>query len=245
MHLKLSLALAAVTLTAAVAPANASTFVFERNNVADDDQVGIFTNIKATFDTDTEIVNWSTTLKANTSTGRLAEGGWVVLSDGPNPRFDADEYVISYFDGKEGTATFYSYDGSLSAKSYESEVYLGSTSLDVSTKGDERTFAFTYDASDINDAALGPDWKGLAFDDTAGIWLHTFDGLSSSYNDDGSINTLNFTTFRNGQSYYDRGNEPAIEITDPDTSASVPEPGTIAAIGIFAAAATRLRKRLA
>lgn len=241
MRLKLSLALAAVSLTAAVAPANAGTFVFERSDVADDNQVGTFTNIKAVYDTDSEVVSYSTTLKANADTGRLAEGGWVVLSDGPNPRLDADEYVITYFDGIKEKATFYSYDGSLSANSYKSETYLGSTKLNVSNSGDERTFAFSYDVSDINDAALNPEWKGLFFDETAGIWLHAFDGLSSSYKDDGSIETLNFTTFRNGQSYYDRGNEDAIEIADSGTP--VPEPGTIAALGVFAAAATRLRKR--
>ncbi|MEL6603531.1 MAG: PEP-CTERM sorting domain-containing protein [Cyanobacteria bacterium J06614_10] len=237
MRFKLSLAMAAAaSLLFAIAPAKAAVFVFDKDDVGGKLDVGDHANIATTYDTETEVLTWSSTFRRNSvlGSGRLAEGGWLVLSEGGVPSSDVDEYPIFYLDGAEEKVSVYNYDGSVNERSYLNETFLDHTDLTVTRKGnDEITFAFSYDATDINSRTdISPQWKGAGFGDAIGIWFHGVDGLETSYRSDGSLERFTFDK----QGWYD---------IDFDYTKKVPEPGTVAALGLLAAtAATTLRKRL-
>lgn len=237
-----SLLLASTAVVFAIAPAQASTFVFDRDDVGGKLDVGDHANITTTYNTDTELLTWSSTFRRNSAgSNRLAEGGWLVISEGGMPSMEENEYAIFYLDGNTEQVLAYNYDGKVNERSYQNETLLDTTALEVINNGpDERTFKFAFDATDINSRTdLGPSWKGVGFAEEVGIWFHGVDGLSTSYKADNTLESFTFTK----QGWYDIENEDTVL-----QSTSVPEPGSIAALSAFAitaAASTKLRKRTA
>jgi len=241
MRIKTTLALAATMALCAIAPAQASTFIFEGDDLGGKLDVGQHANIRTTYNTDTEVLTWSSTFRrdAVNGSGRLAQGGWLVLNEGGMPSDIANEYPIFYIDGLEEKVSLYNYDGKINERSYQNESFLASIDLDVTedSAANERTFAFSFDASELNSRTdLGDDWKGVGFGEEIGIWLHGVDELTTRYDGD----QLKEFTFKK-QGWYD------VEfIPTKSEHASVPEPGTVAALGLFAAAAaSKLRDRVA
>lgn len=252
MGFKTSFALATISAFFALAPAQAAVFQFEKAKPANragfgNPAAGNNTYIKTTFDTDTEELTWESTFTPNIN-GNLADGAWLVLSDGENPKTNVNEYAIFYLDGHTDTVTAYNYNGVNSASSYINNTFLESVALDVVDVVDtvtdpvtstttstvsERTFKFSIDATNINNnSSFGSAWKGVGFEENIGIWYHGVDPLTASYNPDGSLSDFSFPT----SGWYDVGNR---------TTTKVPEPGSVAAIGLFAAAAaSKLRKRI-
>lgn len=233
MRIKTLLAFAALSSLFAAVPANAATYTFDGDNLGGNKTVGDHTNITTTYNTSTDLFTWSSTFTDN-GNGPLAEGAWLVISDGENPKKNADEYAIFYLDGTQNTVSIYNYNGANSANSYQSETFLASTTLDVTNSGNSRTFEFSFDATDLNDdihGLFGSEWKGITFDESIGIWFHGAGNLSTSYDTDGSL--LTFSPTATG--WYDTKNK---------TTTAVPEPASLVAIGLFAVgAATKLRKR--
>lgn len=235
MFTKTAFALTALSLLFAIAPAaHASTFRFEGHNLGHNSHVGKHKNITTTFNPLSHEFKWSSTFSRNTNNGLLAEGGWLVVSDGENPKANVDEYAIFYLDGKNKKVSIYNYDGYNNANSYLSETYLGSTTLKVINNGNDRTFKFSLDASTLNShpTFTQPDWDGVAFGEKIGLWFHGTEGLTTEYNADGSLKTFTYAN----QGWHDSKN---------NRTAKVPEPASAVAIGLFAAAATKCRKRFA
>lgn len=236
MQIKAALTLATLPALFALAPAQAATYTFEGNNLGGNTAVGDHTNITATYNNNTNLFTWSSTFTDN-GKGPLAEGAWLVISDGENPKSHADEYAIFYLDGSNGNnkVSIYNYNGVNSANSYKYENFLDSTTLNVIDDGNSRTFEFSYKATDLNNdvnGLFGDDWDGVAFDKNIGIWFHGVSGLSTSYDTDDSL--ISFSAMKSG--WYDVSNK---------TATAVPEPGSVVALGLFAVgAATKLRKRI-
>lgn len=239
MRIRTSLALASLAVLCAMAPAEATTFTFDKDNTGGKLDVGQHANIKTTYNTETEFFTWSSTFRrdAVNGSGRLAEGAWFVISDGDMPVSNVDQYPIFYLDGLKERVSIYNYDGEVNERSYLNETLLDSFDLHVTedTSAGERTFAFSLDATEINNKDFGDDWEGVVFGEEIGIWLHGVDELTTAYNGE----ELTEFTFKK-QGWYDVENIPTMSDAEP-----VPEPGTVAALGLFAAAAaSRLRKRL-
>ncbi|MEL7227207.1 MAG: hypothetical protein AAGL17_20815 [Cyanobacteria bacterium J06576_12] len=234
MRIKAALALAALPVLFALAPAKAATYTFQGNNLGGNTKTGDHSNITATFNNNTNLLTWSSTFTDN-GKGPLAEGAWLVLSDGPNPKKHVDEYAIFYLDGLTEQVSIYNYNGENKADSYKKENYLGGTALQVTNNGSDRTFEFSVDVSDINNdvnGLFGDDWEGASFADNIGIWFHGASDLTTKYKNDGSLKRFHAGT----SGWYD--------VSDKGAT-SVPEPGSVAALGLFAAAAAgKLRKRL-
>ena len=231
MRIKTAFALAALPALFAIAPASAATYTFQGNNLPGNTRTGDHTNITATYNNNTNLFTWSSTFTENGS-GTLAEGAWLVVSDGENPKKHVDEYAILYLDGLTETVSIYNYNGVNSANSYRREQYLGSTALNVIDTGNSKTFEFSLDATDINNnASFGSEWQGIRFDNNIGIWFHGASNLTTQYRTDGSLED-----FRPGVTgWYDVGNEMAT---------AVPEPGTAVALGLVGlVAAAQRRKR--
>ena len=108
---------------------------------------------------------------------------------------------------------------------------MGSTALNVIDTGDARTFEFSLDATDINDnKSFGSEWQGISFADSIGIWFHGASNLTTSYAADGSLER-----FRPGVTgWYDVGNK---------ATTTVPEPVSVAALGLVGAVAMMQRRK--
>ena len=129
----------------------------------------------------------------------------------------------------------YDYNGKKGSRSWKTSTLLASTALDVIDNGDDRTFSFSLDMTDINamTETFGSAWKGTAFNENVGIWFHALGNLSTEYSADGELEAFDFNLGRTG--WYDVSMKPTVIVEEPQ---SVPEPGIAIALGMTAAAAT-------
>ena len=193
--------------------ASATIYDFFEADPGGSNGAGDIKNFSATYNNVTEDISWSTTVER--SGGNLANGFWLVLSDGENPKNDVNEYAILYGDGINGNLTAYVYNGANSSSSWSNPGELvQSFTLGVlginDVSANEREFSFSFNASTINshdpDNALNAtdDWDGIAFGPEIGIWFHTlvFAGSGPSYDSNGGL-----TSFPVGPSgWYDAKN---------------------------------------
>ena len=256
MKIHTSLALAAFSLALTSAPVSAVTFTFDTNRAGGSVNAGTQTAFTTSFDDTTDLLTLSTTFQRNTDTNALADGGWLVLSEGDNPKSDALEYAIFYLDGNNNKVSAYNYDPVDRKHSWRNSEFLGETTLNVTNSGFEsagadpsvRTFDFAFDMAAINDRTdLGADWKGSRFGEKVGIWFHAVDGLSTDYDASGRL-----AAFDHGaESRFDTKALDTVSsnlgtiTSDAGPSQSVPEPTTVVAMGVFAAAAAFTKRRQA
>ena len=181
---------------------------------------------------------------------RQTDGLWLVLSPGENPKGHAGQLSIFFLDasGSQPTLLAYSYngvnghqswkDGSPAAGTQAPDLILSSlkttdwiNSLSVvNVAGGGQKFSF-----DINAAAIqnhtpkypGPqgqsEWTGSAFGNKFGIWMHTVNGLETSYQN-GALKSWTYCE----EGWVDGGN-----------LQTVPEPGSMTALGLGIAAMLR------
>ncbi|MEO0540999.1 MAG: hypothetical protein AAFZ80_09065, partial [Cyanobacteria bacterium P01_A01_bin.105] len=225
----------AIASVAVAVPAGAATFSFDSSTIGGNSSVGVHERIQTTYDTETDWFTWSSTFSPNPANGNLADGAWLVVSPGPNPKSHAQEYVMFYLDGTVGNeqVSMYVYNGMNSSSSYVDNIYLGATDLQVEESGDERTFSFELDMTTINnldiaavntDPTVTTDWVGTEFGEEVGIWFHGVEGLETAYNANGSLSDFSYSS----QGWYDARNLPTEQ---------VPEPGLAFGLGFAAFAA--------
>lgn len=174
---------------------------------------------------------------SNYSSSKTANGFWLVVSDGPNPKSHVNEYAILYGSAVTGDLYAYQYDGTNTSNSWMNsaghletfEDALTTTSFNQDytwTNGDllqDRPFVkfdFSIDVTDINNAFSGNDWDGMQFDDNIGIWFHPFrsyDGWFQTSPDGQLITELS----KKKTGWYDTGSLPT-------TTTDVPEPAPLA-----------------
>ena len=234
MGFKSSLLLASSTVLLATAPAFATTFTFDSNYLPGSDAAGKTKSITTTFNSNTDVLTWSSTFERNAN-GALPKGAWLVLNDGPNPKGVSNELAIYYLDAIEKKVSIYNYNGANNSKSWQVSDYLGSTDLAVSNADNDTTFKFALDLTDINGLSkFGPEWKGTSFNDNIGIWFHGAAdtdkaAFATSYKENGALSNFSYGT----AGWYD-----AKDLT----TTAVPEPASAAAIGLFAAAAAFVKR---
>ena len=211
--------------------AEASTFIYNDNDIPGNVGAGAFENIHASFDDVSQQLTWSSTF--STVNGNLADGAWLVLNDGPNPKSHVQENTMFYLDGINNKLTAYTYNGVNGSNSWKDvkSVYLDSWDLQVENNGDERTFSFDINMAEINGRTdLGADWEGTVFGEKLGIWYHAVNNLDVDYNGD------ELSKFRySSQGWYDTKNQVAERVPEPSAMAG------LAVAGLFAA--KRLRRR--
>ncbi|MGD1944465.1 MAG: hypothetical protein ACFB0G_24480 [Leptolyngbyaceae cyanobacterium] len=224
---------AAVVIPVAIAaqPASAAKFSYDSQSIGGNQNVGVHKSITTTYDINSEVLTWSSTFAEKN--GKLADGAWLVLSEGPNPKGDKQEYTMFYLDGVAEKLTAYTYNGRNGSNSWQdsNSVYLDSWDLDVSTVGNERTFSFAVDMTDINSRTdLGNDWKGTFYEEKIGIWFHGVADVDATYNASHELTKFNYSS----QGWYDTANEDAEK---------VPEPFLAVGLGAAAAFGAVRRKR--
>jgi len=181
------------------------------------------------------------------------DGFWLVVSDGENPKANANEYAILYGDRAANRITAYNYDGKNNANSFKTGDVLG-TFDDVFSTANGQTM-FSLDVSGINGAFDNEGWDGVGFGEQIGIWFHQSSDSQFAYNADGSIADYSF----GGQMWLDTANDNAGQRTcgptdrrffcSPNPTAptntgggSVPAPGGLALI-LMGLAGFRLRRK--
>ena len=167
-----SLALTALLALSATLSAHATTYLYSSNGAGSvNGGAGNITAVTTTYDDVAHTLTWSTTLTSES--GSIADGFWLVLSDGPDPKGLNDQLPIYYFDatqsfdptgtynGLSPTLTAYGYNGLNSNSSYldpgvglmssVSGVAWNSTNQ-LTASGDltSRTFSFTLDVSNLD-----------------------------------------------------------------------------------------------
>ena len=241
--------LAAATLFAATGAAQAipTTFTYTLDDLTKDpldtqeDRGGLITAIDTSYVPSEQMFTWSHTIEPNED-GTPSDGFWLVVSDGENPKGDADEYAILFGDLTNQRLTAYLYNGVNSSNSWRNPgVYLQSFDADLmieqpASSSTGTTVSFQIDVSGINSLDVNAipgypdyqpqpniDWDGIAFGRQLGIWFHPTAGGSFEYNEAGEI-----TTFRPGSAgWLDGKNYQATR---------VPEPGVLYLVGLGALA---------
>ncbi len=225
--------LIAAPVVAFANPAQAAKFEFD-SAVGGNANVGVHKQIKTSFDDETDLLTWSSTFSRNTSNNKLADGAWLVLSEGPNPKSHVQEYTMFYLDGVNEKLTAYTYNGVNGSNSWKDDnsVFLGSWDLDVANSGDERTFSFDLDMTDINNSQvdLGDSWKGTFFGEEVGVWYHGVENVQATYNVDGSLSDFSYAS----QGWFDA--------KDLATT-KVPEPGAIASLAMMGLLGAKVLRR--
>lgn len=216
---------------------------------------GTINSIHAEYNDVTNRMVWKTNF-GNNPDGKKTDGYWLVVSPGPNPKGNDGELAAIYFDrsgggsGNNPAATVYAYngvngdnswkDGSKASGTQTPDKILSSKLtqnwINALTAVDEangtRTFTLDIDATAIrNHIPLygGPDpWTGSSFGQKLGLWFHPVVGISSAYSNG----------YLSDWRYKDQG------WFDGQNFTTVPEPGTILALGAgIAALATRRRRK--
>lgn len=202
------------------------------------DKAGDIKNVSTSYNTNTEVFSWSHTIGKN-AMGDLSDGFWLVVTDGENPKNDANEYAILYGDVNTGTVTAYEYSGARKDNSYnDPNILLGSYSgLNSIDNADmTRTISFSLDATDINanngvQSVSKPNmWKGLNFSEKVGIWFHPLTATNINYDSNNGITSLSYSK----KGWYDTSNRST-------TTVAVSEPQTVLlfAIGMLGLGVSR------
>ena len=238
MGFKTTALLTTASVLVASAPAFATTFSFEKSYPNGQDRAGDVSFIETSYQNDNGLFKWSATFEE--VDGILPDGAWLVVNDGPNPKQHDGEFAIYYLDGTEDIVSIFEYNGANDSNSLDSPGnFLGSTGLTVEEGTGSKTFSFEFDTDGINALTdIGPDWKGTSFNDRIGIWFHGVKDLETAYKLDESGERTNellqFNYDRVNQSWYDIGHQKAT---------AVPEPATVAAMGLFALAGVVVKRK--
>ncbi|MDY6940305.1 MAG: PEP-CTERM sorting domain-containing protein [Cyanobacteriota bacterium] len=220
--------------------------------------LGYHKSVTTTFDDVNNILTWDSVFQKKGD--KTPQGGWLVVTDGPNPKYLEQEYAIFYMDGITGTLSAYAYNGENNSGSFQDNAFLGSwdNAVNIVDEGNERSMNFSVDVSSIFDVdninALsanadrtkldGDMWKGTGFGEELGIWFHATGNPNATYNEDGTLKQ-----FTNGSSWFDSegGSLHATQIVTEPVAAAVPEPATMSllGIGVVGLGASSLKRRKA
>jgi hypothetical protein len=181
---------------------------------------------------------------AKTSDGKTADGFWLVMSKGPNPKGVAGELATFYFDASgEGTPklSVYGYNGVNGSDSFKdgspregiqspdriksasvASSYVKNLTKSIQADGSV-TLGFKIDATTINNRPGVAGWEGAQFSNSIGLWFHPTQGTQASYDPNGYLSTFSYRS----SGWVDTDN-----LCTGSGPAPVPEPASMAALGL-------------
>jgi len=226
-------------------------------------EAGVVTSVTTTYDSGSQTLSFLAAFEPEPGTGQLPVGFFLVLNNGPLPIGTDGKYAILYFDAITDTApilTAYAYNGENGADSFfDGAAVPGDQAPDpiLSSLNDPtwvsaaasmntpsgRVLSFTLDTSAINLHSplygTDPGWEGLGFDENIGIWFHPYAQLNPTYGSDGFLlpDPTGASWLQWGQ-YPDLGEQfhGWFDASDQPTEVDIPEPASLALIGLSGAA---------
>jgi hypothetical protein len=208
---------AATLLACGTAASAAPVYEYEVINPSQNNAAGQIQSISTRYHTGLQQLSWQHTIADKN--GNASNGFWLVLSDGPNPKYNRGEFAIFYGDSANSSLTAYEYSGQNNANSYNNPAnYLESFGLDYSHSGGAGTFSFDINVASLNDPAnnalvSAPDWQGAQFGSQIGIWFHPVLNASFDYNADGEIQSFGHQV----AGWHDGARQITREVPEPST----------------------------
>lgn len=230
-----ALKVASLILTGCVFAASANATVYTYNS----NTAGIFSNptvnpkgygydsITASYNDANSQFSWEVDYNA---AGAAAgpKGFWLVISDGPNPKSNVNEYSMYYGNYGTGNLSAYVYDGKNGPGAWTSNPFIGNYKASTYSNGTD-VFGFSLDTSSMNAMNFGSDWDGTQFSDNIGIWFHPIWDLDSKFKKNGKIKKFN----PKSAYWYDTHNDGDCGTNDRGcVTAEVPEPTSFALMGL-------------
>jgi MYXO-CTERM domain-containing protein len=239
-------ALAAIILAAGSSAAMATTtFIYQGANPGQNPAAGTLSNVKALYETGTDRFEFRFDSTANA--GKNADGFWLAVSGGPNPKGHSGELALIYVDAINRKGAIYAYNGENGDNSYldgtsrpgiQTPDFIRSLdasniSMNVTATGVRQLF-LSFDATTVQQhLPLDPidrarnEWTGVAFGNRFGMWFHPVSGLNATFGADGRLTNWSYAT----QGWIDFADQPTI-----------PTPGAAAVLGLAALTAGRRRR---
>jgi hypothetical protein len=172
---------------------------------------GAYESIRATYDTSNQRFVWQVVFG-----NQVTDGLTIAVNNGSMPSGQPDELAMVHFDFSSGAplVSVYRYNGADANNSWRDgdgnvsglqPVDVIHRTNDTSWRnasvvdaGGKRTFSLDLDASLINGFSptnLGSngvsDWEGIGFDQGLGLWMHSYDSLSTAYSN-GALTQWNY-----------------------------------------------------
>lgn len=193
-----------------------------------------YDSISASYDDSSNQFSWEVDYSSS-----AAEGFWLVISDGENPKSNTNEYTMYYGDYGSGNLSAYVYNGQNGPGAWVNNPFIGDYSSDVTSNGSD-VFGFSLDATTMNGMNFGAEWDGTQFADNIGIWFHPVFDLNASFNADGSVSQF----ISGSQGWYDTHMDGDCGTNDRGcVTAEVPEPTSLALMGLGLLGLSASRKK--
>jgi hypothetical protein len=130
------------------------------------------------------------------SQGRLPDGLWILVSEGPDPHETTDEFAILYGDVATGRVTAYVYGKDDGENSWQTQPFIASfpNGLTTSIVNGKTELNLVIDATIINSFPGPPNWQGVSFEATIGFWAAALCNTVFEYGPSGEILNLTSST---------------------------------------------------
>lgn len=221
-----------VALPALGADSEPTRFVYDSTGAGGAGYNALLTQWTAVFDRANSVQTLSLDVAMGSEFVR-DDGFWLVLNGGANPKGIANEFAILYGDLKNNRITAYNYNGLNSPDSWQDPSRYISTFAAPFTITDN-SFSFNLDVTALNALNL-PNWKGIQFNNSLGIWFHSTGLLDVAYDSTGAITRWGgdfgyFDTDFSATQAFCADGQPANG--GQCASSQVPEPTTLVLLGV-------------